>query len=224
MLGVRGRGWGGEDPQRWEVLTVVWLSGRPGGLGGQHVAPAPEGEADGSHECHCGDEVPKSEEVRPLSWQWEQGWGDFQTRGGWQCARAEATAPLGRAGWGPWCGQAGISLPWNLGALLSTLGLRSLSRWPFGLPASSPQGDVTRGGGGVMGTVSVRMCARARVCTHVCVCAHLSNLCPQPLRDRCPGSGCLQGDLPTMDTTSTEGGGGPSVLLLLAAETQGLWS
>lgn len=47
------------------VLMLVWLSGRPGGLGGQHVAPASEGEADRSHECHCRDEVSESEEVRP---------------------------------------------------------------------------------------------------------------------------------------------------------------
>uniref|UniRef100_A0ABB0MV35 Lysine demethylase 2B n=1 Tax=Homo sapiens TaxID=9606 RepID=A0ABB0MV35_HUMAN len=40
--------------------TVV---GRPGGLGGQHVAPASEGEADRSHERHCRDEVPESEKV-----------------------------------------------------------------------------------------------------------------------------------------------------------------
>lgn len=75
---VGGREGGRDRAQLWttwrqDVLTVVWLSGRSGGLGGQHVAPASEGEADGSHERHCRDEVPKSEEVRCLagSGSWE---------------------------------------------------------------------------------------------------------------------------------------------------------
>lgn len=59
------RKWGGgERARRKEVLMVVWLSGGPGGLGGQRVAPASEGETDRSHERHCRDEVPESEEVR----------------------------------------------------------------------------------------------------------------------------------------------------------------
>lgn len=45
---------------------MAGLAGGSGGLGGQHVAPTPEGEADGSHQCPCGDEVPQSEEVRVM--------------------------------------------------------------------------------------------------------------------------------------------------------------
>lgn len=56
-------------------MTVVGLPGGSGGLGGQHVAPASEGQADRSHECHCRDEVPESEEVRLAGWWWELGGG-----------------------------------------------------------------------------------------------------------------------------------------------------
>ena len=42
------------------------------------MASALEGEADGSHECHCRDEVPESEEVRLAAWWRELGVGDSQ--------------------------------------------------------------------------------------------------------------------------------------------------
>ena len=79
------------------MLTGVWLPGRPGGLGGQHVAPALEGEADGSHKCHCGDEVPESEEVRQPA-----------CSGGWEGVAAGSESPLR-----PECGRDGQG--WALG-------------------------------------------------------------------------------------------------------------
>lgn len=69
----------------WALLTVVWLPGGPGGLGGQHVAPAPKGETDRSHECPRGDEVPQSEEVRLLVWWWD--WAGLETPTLWVLAR-----------------------------------------------------------------------------------------------------------------------------------------
>lgn len=137
-----GRGGSPAGGRTWgqEVLTVGWLPGGPGGLGGQHVAPALEGEADGSHERHCRDEVPESEEVRAPGWQ-GAGRGDgFQPRPRWA---GSGRLPARGRGAGPWCGQVGASLPWHSGALHSAVGPRPLSRWSFGLSASSPRGGVT---------------------------------------------------------------------------------
>lgn len=115
-----GRGGSPAGGRTWgqEVLTVGWLPGGPGGLGGQHVAPALEGEADGSHERHCRDEVPESEEVRAPGWQGagRGRWLAASAALGWKWTRAEATA---LAGTGEGCG----SLVWA-GARLAPLALR----------------------------------------------------------------------------------------------------
>lgn len=58
------------------------------------MAPASEGEADGSHECHRRDEIPESEEVRlPGQW-WELG-GQGHGAGGWG---GLSHSPAGAAG------------------------------------------------------------------------------------------------------------------------------
>lgn len=40
------------------------VPGGPGGLGGQHVAPGSETKPNRNDQCHLGDEVPQSTEVR----------------------------------------------------------------------------------------------------------------------------------------------------------------
>lgn len=68
-----------------------------------------------------------------------------------------------------------------------------------------------------------RLCAH--VCTHVCVCAHLSNLCLQPLSDSMSWEwGVCRETCPPWTLLPLREGEGPSVPLLLAVETQGLWS
>lgn len=94
---MRGRGGAAaqvKGSRGQEVLTGVWLPGGPGGLGGQHVAPALEGEADGSHKRHRGDEVPESEEVRRPAGS--GGWEGVGA-GSEPPAAAEARARLRRA-------------------------------------------------------------------------------------------------------------------------------
>lgn len=118
------------------------------------MAAALEGEADGSHKRHCGDEVPESEEVR----------------------RARARAREGQEGPLLWAGRRLASL--EVRAPCSALGCSLLPGGPLALLPAVLRVRPEEWEG-EMGAVPVCMRMCTCVHSHVCVCTFVKPLSTQ---------------------------------------------